>query len=113
MGKLQEKIQDVSFAMFVVRSLRKKYRQANQNFVCYQDKKDADIMLDDFVGGAHIIDANMPMRCLQYDSYTPCSNSDCPNHKWNNQYVDLLNRFRTAKQERNQNILNLFRIRQK
>lgn len=112
MANLQEKIQDISFAIFVVRCLRQKYKYAKQHFHCHQDVKNTDVMVDNFSGGAHIIDVK-PMRCFEYDSYTACDNSGCPNHNWNNQYVDLLKRFRVAKQDRNQKILNLFGIHQK
>jgi hypothetical protein len=113
MARLQEKIQDLSLAMFVVRSLRKKCRSANQHFVCNQDIQDIVVEIDEFSGGAHVMEVNMPMRCQNYDAHAACNNADCPNRDWNNQYIDLLNRFWVARRARNQAILNLFKIRKK
>ena len=110
MSGLKEKIQDIHFAVFVVRCLRKKYRAARDGFSCLET-------VDTDCGNEFIeyecFEAGIPMFCHSYDSHNPCSDDTCPRHVWNVQYIDLLNRFRAAKRTRNHAILNLFKVRHK
>ena len=104
---LSDKIWDLRLAMFVVQSLRQKRNKARRDFHCDKDAKGYEIKQDDFNGGAHLVEVNMPMRCGDYNAYQKCE-KDCPHHDWNNCYIELLARLRAAKHERNMAILGLF-----
>jgi len=107
---LSDKLLDLRFANFVVRDLRDSRDRERKDFRCVSGERDIDVKVDNF-GGAHIVKVEVP-RCNDFDACKKCE-KDCPNHDWNNGYIDLLVRLRNARHDRNWAIINLFFVTRK
>ncbi|MBO4480139.1 MAG: hypothetical protein J5742_00750 [Alphaproteobacteria bacterium] len=108
---LKEKLQNISLAVKEVRRLRKECCDTKGDFLCtnvvYAESSVGDLFFD------YGFDVSVPMFCSFYDAHKYCDNTECPNHNWNKNYIDLIKQLRIAKYLRNQAILDLFRAKRK
>ena len=109
---LSDKLWDLRFANFVVRHLRSLCNRKRKDFRCVETLGNTSVKIDNVAGGAHIVEINKPMPCIDFDACKKCG-KDCVNHDWNNGYIDLLMRLREARRDRNMAILNLFCLKHK
>lgn len=105
---MKEKIHNICIAGTNVCKIRKELRSVNRDFQCVGNM----IVVNSF-NGVHVVDNGKLPKCSCFDKAKPCGNLGCTHIVWNHNYIDLLNRLRVAKYERNQAILNLFRSRKK
>lgn len=109
MCTLGEKIQNIQIENARLKTLKRLHRIEVRDFRC-----DGSMGVDeDEIYFEYYYFPLFPSFCRHYDSYNPCTVKYCPNRKWNNQYIDLLERIRAARRTRNASILNLFRVRKK
>jgi len=106
---LSDKIWDLKFANFVLRNVRKSINGKRRVFRCV---KNTSVRVDEFTGGAHIVEVSKSEHCDKFNRCKKCKEV-CPNHDWNNSYIDLLGYLRDARHERNLAIINLFFVTRK
>ena len=111
MGTFKEKVQDIKTKNAKVILLKNMCHLAERNFQCTEPGPSMAYETEPFVEYDYSVE--FPRACRNYDTFCGCRVKECPNYKWNIEYIKLLNRFRDARRARNQAILNLFRIRQK